>query len=216
MTYADQVQQLYYKAVEDEEYINDLLRKVKPYVYKILNEMGCHATGYEIEDFAQEALMATVEAFKRYSEDKSKYFLFYAALHIKTSAKTVLTRTNAQKRKIPHKMMSLTEHTNIDGETMLLEDVIKDYDRKVDPAICYETAEEFRELEEYVYKHTRTPRTLLVYELRKKGLENVEIRNNYGYTIKELENGVHLLKTRLKKFRAERRQKEIAGVKVQS
>lgn len=214
MTYADQVQELYYKALEDEEYINDLLRKIKPYVYKILNEMGCHATGYEIEDFAQEAFMATLEAFKRYSEDKSKYFLFYAALHIKTSAKTVLTRTNAAKRKIPHKMMSLTEQVNANGEVMMLEDIIKDYDRKVDPAIQYETAEEFRELEEYVYNHTRTPRTLLVYELRKKGLENEEIRNNYGYTIKELENGVHLLKTRLKKFRIQQKQKEIARVSV--
>ncbi|WP_462335224.1 sigma-70 family RNA polymerase sigma factor [Fusobacterium varium] len=147
------------------------------------------------EDVIQEARIGLLKAIKAYNENKKTSFSNFALLCIKRHLITMLKTSSSGKNRILN--MAILNSSEIEDDSKIT------YENRsfnfYNPEEIYLSKEKIKFLNKYLKSHL-SPMEKQIFEYMLLGLTYIEISKKTKRDLKSVDNSIHRIKTKIKKF----------------
>ena len=191
---------IYMCAENNEEATNILIDKYKNCILSILKEYldEYNIIGIEIADLYQEGLIGLIHAIKTFDEKRDVTFYTYAIKCIKSNLISAMRQTFRMKNRILNNSFPLDK---------LLDDSNYNYyelfkDESSDPTKLLFIEEEKNELIKTI-REKLSNNEKIIFDLRLKGLSNIEVSNLINKNKKYVENALFRINKKYKELTKE-------------
>ena len=157
-----------------EGYLSDNYAKAKKCIHIVLKR---RVSSQNMEDYMGIAHLALIKAARRFRPDKRMTFTSFANMNICSAIKTELTRENRDCRQFNKTAQSLEAPVKNDDNLRIMDIIVGDSEINI---------EETHRIQQYL--NTLPEDAKKVLSLRCEGYDYIKIRDNMGYTTKQMKD----------------------------
>jgi len=195
-------EELVYMIKEESEEAKDILFNKYKYIIDIVIRKyvsTAMSLGFDYNDLYQEALVGFSDALNSYRDDKNSSLSSFISLCVERRLYVQMLKAKTMKHKLNMESLSL-EYISDDENSPLIDFLS---DNQNDPLESILKEEDLEELNKKI-KEVLSSSEYEVYSLMSKGLKYDEIANVLGKNLKQVDNTIQRVKTKIRKIINER------------